>query len=945
MAAIFIKTLSQALADGDNIQAVIRDTGVNSDGRTQGITMPNPHAQTVLIQETYRKSGLDPLDPTHRPQFFEAHGTGTPVGDRLEAQAICNAFFSDDIRNKANRFLKSSSTQLLVGSVKTVIGHTEGAAGLAGLLKVVQSMEQGFVPPNMHLDSLSPSILPFSDRLYIPTSLTSWPRPAAGQPRRSSINSFGFGGTNAHTIIEGYDPVVHIGVARLFNPKLPKDLEDPLVPLRTSPGVTLPLLISASSEVSLRETLYRYKHFLLDTAGVSCEQLGSHLFQRRTAHTYRIAIVADTLPEAALAVESGVGTRSKHLQARPRILGIFTGQGAQYAGMSQGLWGISSVFRDTIKSLDDILQACADPPGWSIQEQLMLDKDSSQLGVAAISQPLCAALQIGLVDFLNSIGISFACVVGHSSGEVAAAYAAGRITQKEAMLIAYYRGRYADLASGTEGQAGGMLACGLSKKQAEDFCSRTEYKGRICVAVSNSPTLVTLSGDFSAVESAFTNLKEQSIFARMLNVDTAYHSFHMRRPIEEYSKALEACKLNAGSSLNGNGTRWISSVYGTRKTIDAEDLAVKYWGDNMMRPVLFQEALTTALHECGTFDCAIEVGPHPALRSPVKETMAAAVGTGMPYTFLLDRTKEDRLTIADFIGVMWTNFGPSSIDVRSYVLNSPQPQLAKCYVPDTPSYAWDHSQTYWRESRVSEQYHFRKHPPNELLGVRTRDDTKFDLRWRNILKLDKLPWLAGHKFQGQALLPAAAYCSMAFEAAKIILAGRKANIIELHDLEFLSGIIVEPESLGVEILFHLSMLSSDKPAAGQPPTIDAEFKLTSTPAKSSGFSPMKLNFRGKLRVILEDEDSFHPLPRRDTKPRAETLPVNVDAFYQMMEDMGLGYTGPFRALKQIDRRLNFACATLDARHSLDRTTLEVSPAALDSCFQATLATFSSPGDK
>ncbi|KAF3765375.1 hypothetical protein M406DRAFT_338852 [Cryphonectria parasitica EP155] len=949
--SVLIKTLSRALADGDNIQAIIRETGVNSDGRTKGITMPNPHAQTALIKETYRKSGLDTTDPEHRPQFFEAHGTGTPVGDPLEARAIYDAFFSGSEDKNSSKLPASSEQKLLVGSVKTIIGHTEGAAGLAGLLKVVQCLKAGSILPNLHLESLSPTVMPFSDRLHVPTASAEWPAPASGHPRRASVNSFGFGGTNAHAIIEVYNPDIHNTVAHSFNPELSERLSNASSSVAIAgtgsnmdSDMTLPLLFSAASEKSLRGMLHDYRAFILNNSNIGHKELAWHLYCSRTVHNYRVAITAGDLAQGAAAMDS-VAILQKQLHPQPRILGIFTGQGAQYAGMSKGLYRVSSVYRNTIQCLDTILQTCADPPAWSIAAQLMISKEDSQIHTAAISQPLCTALQIGLVDFLKSIGISFACVVGHSSGEIAAAYAAGRITQRQAMLISYYRGRYTHLAAGKDGQKGGMLACGLSRQQAEEFCSQAVYKDRICVAASNSQTLTTLAGDSDAILAASSDLKEQNTFARVLNVDTAYHSFHMNKPVEEYCEALKDCHFEIYPPCPAsNQTQWISSVHGSLKEVKAEDLAVSYWGNNMTCPVLFQDALAAALRECGPFNAAIEVGPHPALKLPATETMKEVLGTSMPYMFVLSRVKEDRLTVAEFIGQMWADFGPSSVDIGRFVSDSACPSLVDSRILDAPSYSWDHSQIHWRESRPSEQYHFRKHSPHELLGVRTMDDTQFDLRWRNILKMDKLPWLKGHKFQGQALLPASAYCVMALDAARAVLEGYRTTIVELQDLEFLNGITLEPDSLGVETLFSLSMLPPEKGGSGQPQKLEGHFKLTSTPVRSFDMKPMKLNFQGKLHVLLE-ETPVHSLPRRQEKSRAETLPVKIDNFYQMMEGLGLEYTGPFKALRSIDRRLNYAAATLDSRHPSDSTRLSVSPATLDACFHTAFATFSSPGDR
>lgn len=309
--------------------------------------------------------------------------------------------------------------------------------------------------------------------------------------------------------------------------------------------------------------------------------------------------------------------------------------------------------------------------------------------------------------------------------------------------------------------------------------------------------------------------------------------------------------------------------------------------------------------------------------------------------------------MADFLGFMWANLGSSSIDMGRYIKDSPHPEIAdyRFGKDELPTYPWDHSQIHWRESRLSEQYHFPKHPPHELLGVRTRDDDSFEMRWRNILTRDNLPWIVGHQFQGQALLPASAYCVMAFGAADVHLGSHSGApaVVELDDLEFTSGIAIEPDSLGVEILFTLTIIGSGSPrniSGREGETITARFTLTSSPVKSRSFPlapTMIKNFQGNMRIVFLAPSSVPPMYTRGA--RAETLPVKIDRFYQMMDDTGLHYTGPFRGLKSLNRRLNYAAATLDTVHPSDTTELSISPATLDSCFQVTFVAFSSPGDK
>nr|APX43994.1 polyketide synthase [Pestalotiopsis microspora] len=943
IAAILIKPLSRALHDGDEILGLIRQTGVNSDGRTPGITMPNPSAQESLIRSTYLTSGLDPQCPEDRCQYFEAHGTGTQAGDPREAQAIHDAFFGSSTDTR-------SDTKMLVGSIKTVIGHTEGAAGLAGVLKVLQAMKHAQVPPNLHLDSLNPTVRPFYKYLEIPTSLVAWPKTPEGHPLRASVNSFGFGGTNSHAIIESYNPQIHgaADTASLVDPLRPYALQDPNIDGQsiTSTQFHLPLLLSASSKKSLLEVTRTWRNYLAGIKDNMVPRLCLNLFRYRTALPYRLSISANSkeqaleLLDAALNREHGTlefGNRSKTLTHGPRILGIFTGQGAQWSSMSRTLLQTNARYRETIQELDRVLQQCPDPPSWTLEHQIIADEPQSRTHEAQISQPLCTAVQIGLVNVLQDLGVELRAVVGHSSGEIAAAYAAKMLSARDAMLISYYRGLYAHLARGTNGERGAMMAVGMSATEAVQFCRDPLFEGKICVAASNAPLSVTLSGDVHMIQNAKNILTEQSRFARVLQVDTAYHSSHMMRPAQAYINALAKCNI---SPLPGSpGVSWISSVYGYGEGTD-KDLASIYWRDNMVESVQFCSAVTTAISDLGSFDCAVEVGPHPALKGPVTQTIKELLGTPVPYYGLLERSKDDGLAFCEFLGSMWCQFGPRSADIAQYVHQLTAPSLVDDRLRDLPSYRWDHTQTHYRESRISRQYHFKHSAPHELLGVRTRDDNAFELRWRNILRPGKLPWLQGHCFQGQALVPASAYCVMALDAAIQLLDGRCASVIELRDVDIVSGISMESDSLGTELLFSLKVSDQHK-ERGDKNIITASFTLAS--CSEDGNASMKKNASGNIIIILEDM-AADALPFRQ-ESLSETLPASTDAFYKMMDDTGLVYSGPFRAIQSIKRRCDFASTTLLRRHPEDTTELALSPATLDSCLQSAFLTYSSPGDK
>ncbi|KAI0171723.1 ketoacyl-synt-domain-containing protein [Hypoxylon sp. FL1284] len=940
VAALLLKPLSRALADGDQIKAVIRETGTNSDGRTTGITLPNPKAQAELVRDTYRRAGLDALVPEHQCQYFEAHGTGTPAGDPREAEAIFSAFFGDvnDTPSVTDAAV-SVDKSLLVGSIKTVLGHTEGAAGLAGVLKVIEAMKHDTVPPNLHLDSINPSVKPFSKHLKVPTSLVPWPTPAFGQPKRASVNSFGFGGSNAHAIIEAYDPQIHLSTDRLRR-IAEKSRKIVWANLATQHArLPLPVFLSAGSQKSLRAVAASYVDYLLQHPKVDHNHLSWAVFSRRTALPYRLAISATSrtqLLEAMGKVASdesssaNLGIRSQKTATGPKILGVFTGQGAQWATMSKSLFRVNYVYRATLQELDDVLRSCPDPPHWTLREQIHAEADDSLVNNAAVSQPLCTAIQIGLVNLMTSLGLRFHAVVGHSSGEIAAAYAAGRLSAKDAMLVSYYRGFVAHLAGGPDRQKGGMLAVGISEQEAVEFCSRLKFSGRIHVAASNAPESVTLSGDLDAIHMAHDEFTKSKKFSRVLRVDSAYHSPHMAKPAVAYSDALRRVEFKP--KAQGNGFFWVSSVHG-RSMSEEEDLGSGYWKDNMVNMVRFHEAVENTISTYGPFDCALEVGPHAALKGPFQQTVKP-LGHTIPYSSALDRSKDDSLAFSDLIGFLWSHFGLQGADFRQYIEQSKNVFILDDRLPDLPSYPWDHSEVHYRESRISRNYHSKSNAPHELLGSRTRDDNDHELRWRNILRLSKLPWIKHHRFQGQPLLPISAYCIMALDAAHSLLDGRSASLIELHNLQIQGGINVDGEFAGVEVLFTLAIQKRSEA------TIEAGITLTSCPA--DGTTTMKLNMTGTIKIHLS-EPSLDALPDRCAS-QSECFSASPESFYGMMERTGLAYTGPFRALTSIQRRYNYSSGTVKRRHAEDTTTLRISPATLDTCFQSAFPTYSYPGD-
>ena len=502
------------------------------------------------------------------------------------------------------------------------------------------------------------------------------------------------------------------------------------------------------------------------------------------------------------------------------------------------------------------------------------------------------------------------------------------------MLIAYYRGFHAKLAGGTDGSKGGMMAVGMGVDDALDFCGQDSLKSRLYVAASNAPASVTLSGDLESIKKGKAQLDKEKRFCRQLIVDTAYHSHHMDRCATPYLDSLEACGIEAEETVAS--CPWISSVYGPSGKPTTKELRGRYWRDNMVQPVLFAEALARMLAEHGPFDAVLEVGPHAALRGPANQVIQESLGYTLPYSGVLNRYSNEVLAFSDALGMLWCHIGASSVDFQSYSAALRLPATRYSLARDVPTYPWDHSQSLLRQPRLMKQYLHRSNAPHELLGIRTLDDTPSDCRWRNVLRPSTIPWIKNHRFQGQIIIPVAAYCVMALDAGRVMATERAMSVtmVEINHLLLSNGITMEDDTQGIETLFSLTY-DQEKSTDDQ---IVASFSLDW--GLVSGNRRTKRAVSGFVSLYAMKETTL-PSP----SPRQPVLRyVNVEDFYGQMNDIGLGYTMAFKSLTSLERRHFFAAGKLEKPHIDDTSTLLVRPALLDSCFQVAFAAFAAPND-
>ncbi|KAL3425313.1 polyketide synthase [Phlyctema vagabunda] len=732
---VILKPLDEALKANDTIRAVIVGSGMNQDGKTKGITMPSGEAQVSLMKSIYKRSGLDPSNTG----YVEAHGTGTKVGDPIEASALHEVFGEG----------RTSRQPLFIGSVKSNIGHLEGASGIVSVIKTAMMLEKGFILPNYNFEKAN-SKIPFDEwNFKVPKTQRPWPR---GKDL-ASINNFGFGGANSHVVMQK-------------GPSISKTakyaVEEPLTDI---PGPTKKLyVLSAHDKDSLERQMHDLTIYLEQRPEVFQKSLMPDLAytlgQRRSVLPYKVAIPTGASSEL-IATLAGNTVKPTRATKEPSIGFVFTGQGAQWHAMGRELLHSYPVFRSTIFRIAVILEDLG--AAFSLIDELSKDAETSQISTAEISQPACTAIQLGLVDLLKTWGIRPSAVTGHSSGEIGAAYACGALSLEACVSIAYHRGqsvvllkqKYPDLQ-------GAMMAVGGSPEEIRSLI-KTLRRGRATVACINSPSSVTVSGDSEAISELQEILEQKQMFNRKLRVDTAYHSHHMELVAEEYASEIRSTIPKKNSKVTFH-----SSLIGNE--IKTSELGTDYWVQNLTCAVRFSEALQSMCNpiESGCkdpgVDALIEIGPHAGLEGPVKQTLKAIGGkaTKIFYASALLRNKDAVETTLQLAATLFMK----GVLLDFAAINNPIPTAKiPTLLTNLPKYSWNHSRKFWHESRIAENHSHRQFGRNDLVGTMANYSNDLEPTWRNIIRADDMPWVRHHKMQDLTVYPMAGYIAAVIEAA------------------------------------------------------------------------------------------------------------------------------------------------------------------------------------
>ena len=844
---IYIKPLADALRDGNPVRAVIRSTATNCDGKTPGMATPSSASHEAVIRTAYANAHINRFADT---AFVECHGTGTAVGDPLETHAIGNVFGGEST---------------YIGSIKPNIGHSEGASGISSLIKTALALENRTIPPNIKFVTPNPKI-PFEDKnLKVPTEALPWPE---DRRERASVNSFGVGGANAHIILES---AASWGISASMSP---------------SPRGPALLVYSTNTQNSLKKQIEIHQNYIEQHPSSSADL--AYTLGRRREH----------LPYRAFSIHGG----SKVLGPSPLVkaaadvplIMTFTGQGAQWPQMGRGLLQHNAVFRQSIKGMNAALQSLPERPEWTIEHELSKPPSSSNVYQAEYSQPMCTAVQVALVECFASLGMNPSAVIGHSSGEIAAAFAAGALTSAQAIAVAYYRG----VATTRHASRGAMAAIGLNCDQTADY-----LVPGVVVACDNSPKSVTISGDETSVECVIDSIKKNypASLAKKLKVDAAYHSPLMSTVGGVYKQMM-------GDEIRSRAPMipFVSSVTGSLVTGD-DTLGSAYWLQNLLSPVRFRTSVERLIKEFNGSCHFLEVGPHDALMGPLRQTLAE---TGRPflYTPSLRRGEQCEETFLSAVGNLHIHGMPVDFAALTPIGS---------VLTDLPPYPWDHDTVYWYENRLSKEWRHRKFSHHDLLGSRLAESTDFDPSWRNVFQTKNAQWIHDHKIRDDIVFPFAGFVAMAGEAIRQLSEPGKGY--SLAQVRVDTALILNTDS-PVEII---TSLHRDR----WTDSLDSdwwEFSISSHNGRT-----WTKHCVGKVRSGSQDGQITKESP---------TLSRSVDStrWYEQMRHVGLNYGPAFSGLLNIKSSTEDYSATASVTYPMGITgdsAYSLHPIAIDLSLQ------------
>jgi acyl transferase domain-containing protein/NADPH:quinone reductase-like Zn-dependent oxidoreductase/acyl carrier protein len=844
---LVLKPLAAARRDGDRVLAVIRGSGVNNDGaRKSGMTIPSGEAQRELMSRVLAGAGLRGADI----DYVEAHGTGTPVGDPIEAKAV-GAVYG-----------QGREAKLPIGSIKSNLGHMESASSIAGLAKAMLVLRHGVVPPGLHAERLNQKIDFDGLNLHVVRQPYALP---SGRTLRVAVNSFGFGGVNGHVILEAAPP-----------PARPASV----------PVVSAPLVLSAHDDAALRELARRYLPLLqvreARPAVVHAAWTRRQWLQERLALPGLTGETAlDVLAQFAAGEAPPALVRERALPAGGKVAFIYSGNGAQWVGMGRDLAARSRCFAVALSEVAGLILRHGGP---DVAAALESD-DPAIFQATEIAQPALFALQVSLTALLRAEGLEPEAVMGHSVGEVAAAWAAGCLDLESAARVIVARSSAQALTRG----AGRMAAMGLGLEPARELLVRAGVGAVVEIAAENSPRNVTLSGAPEALE-ALAKMRAAPFF-KNLDIDYAFHSACMNPIREGLHESLAGLRPRAAGMVP-----FYSSVTGGG--LSAPALDASYWWRNVREPVRFGPALASmAADGCRIF---IEIGPNAILQRYITETLEAERVEAR--VFATAPRRQDTLENAQ-AAVLRAILAGARVKQDILLPAGPAPH------PHLPTYPWQR-QRYWVARTVEAYALFDRPSHHELLGYRLKEPPA---SWESQLDQRKLPYLADHKVGGAVVLAGASYLEMALAASREWFGG-ESFIVE--DLDIVSPVVFDGE--------HARTLRVVFSPADLRIRIESRQRLTD--------APWTLHAQGRLLGAAPAAG-----PPALAAPGEDEIIVDREQHYAQARAMGLDYGPAFRGIGVIaldERQLSAQLSWAEGQPEGEGYLLH--PAVLDQCFQALL---------
>ncbi|MDH6142633.1 acyl transferase domain-containing protein/D-arabinose 1-dehydrogenase-like Zn-dependent alcohol dehydrogenase/acyl carrier protein [Kitasatospora sp. GP30] len=848
---LLVERLSDAERNGHPVLAVLRGSAVNQDGASNGLTAPNGPSQQRVIRAALASAGLtaDQVDAV------EAHGTGTALGDPIEAQAILATYGQG-----------RDAAPLRLGSVKSNLGHTQAAAGVAGVIKMVLAMRHGLLPKSLHLDAPSPHVDWSAGSVELLTENTPWPQ--AGRPRRAGVSSFGISGTNAHVILED----------------APAQALD-----EAGPGTpdALPWVVSGTCADALRAQAERLHAHLSGRPDLDPVGVGQTLATARSAFAHRAVVVADgreALLGGLAAVAAG-GPAPGVVQGvaageRDRVVFVFPGQGAQWAGMAVELLDASPVFAARMGECAAALVPFVD---WDLFE--VLRGDGSDLERVDVVQPVLFAVMVSLAELWRSYGVEPSAVVGHSQGEIAAACVAGALTLEDAARVVALRSKALQAIAGR----GGMVSVALPLADVHALLT-----GGLSVAAVNGPATVVVSGDTGELDALLAHCEADGVRARRIPVDYASHSAHV--------EALEAELLDVLRPITPRAATvpFYSTV--TAGRLDTEQPDAAYWYRNLRQTVELEATVSKLTSDGHTV--FVEVSPHPVLTMALQETAPEAVVTGT--------LRRNEGGPARFLA------SAAELQVNGVSIDWRFPDGTRRV--ELPTYAFQRTH-YWLEALTSFAGDVTAvglgSPDHPLLGAWVPLPETDGFLFTASLSVQTHPWLADHAVHGSLLLPGTAFLELAVRAADQVGCG------QVTELTLMAPLLL-PEHGAVQI--QLTVGGPDESG-------NRHLSLYGRPADAAPEQPWTQHADG---VLAPGTAEAAPDAGSAAWPPAGAEAVPVDGFYDRLAETGFAYGLSFQGLRAAWRRDGelFAEVALPAEQEEAAARFGLHPALLDAALHA-----------